>query len=112
MTNQKLCICIIHNRDKNRVSEELLKAGFKFTVIGSSGGFLREGNTTLLIGCSIDEVPVLKTTLSAFCSSRNQLVNVPIAESGAQSGMIPNPVNVKVGGAVLFMMGVEEFARY
>ena len=94
------------------MSEELLKAGFKFTVIGSSGGFLREGNTTLLIGCAIDEVSVLKSTLGGICCSREQLVNVPMAESGAQGGLIPSPVKVKVGGAIMFLVGVEEFARF
>ena len=56
----KLAVCIVHNRDKGRLTDELLKAGFKFTVIGSTGGFLREGNTTILIGSEEEELPQLK----------------------------------------------------
>ena len=56
----KLAVCIIHNRDKGKIIDELVKAGFKFTIIGSTGGFLREGNTTILMGVQDDEVADLK----------------------------------------------------
>jgi uncharacterized protein YaaQ len=46
----KLVIAVIHNRDKGRVVDTLLESQFKFTQVASTGGFLREGNTTLLIG--------------------------------------------------------------
>jgi uncharacterized protein YaaQ len=72
----KLAVCIIHNRDKNRIIDELVKSGFKFTIIGSTGGFLREGNTTFLIGTQDEEVPILRQVISDNCQSREQLVNI------------------------------------
>lgn len=109
----KLCVCIVHNRDKNRLTDELIKSGFKFTVIGSTGGFLREGNTTFLIGVADDELPALSALIAANCQAREQLVNVaPFEASTAPGGFIPSPVKVPVGGAVVFTLNVENFERY
>ena len=52
----KLIIAVIHDRDENRASEALLKAGHRFTKIASTGGFLVQGNSTFLIGVPSDEV--------------------------------------------------------
>lgn len=108
----KLCICVIHNRDKQRVSDELVRAGYKFTLIGSTGGFLREGNTTLMVGCEEDEVEGLRGVLNSFCQAREQIVNVPAVDAGPQGGMISSPIKVPVGGAVLFVMDVRHFERF
>lgn len=108
----KLAICIVHNRDRNKLTDEMLKAGFKFTVIGSTGGFLREGNSTLLIGVDEELVPALKEIVQASCKAREQMVNVMPFEAAPPGAFIPSPVKVPVGGAVLFFLDVDEFVRY
>jgi len=108
----KLSVCIIHNRDKAKTTEELIRAGFKFTVIGSTGGFLREGNTTMLIGVEDDEVDGLMSLISQTCRSREQLVNVAPIEPGQPAGFVSNPIKVPVGGAVVFVLNVEQFGRF
>lgn len=108
----KLCICVVHNRDKNRLTDELVKAGFKFTVIGSTGGFLREGNATFLIGIQAEDKAALMGVIAANCQEREQMVNVAPFEAAATGGFIPNPVKVPVGGAVVFVMDVEGFERF
>ncbi len=108
----KLVVCIVHNRDRNRVTDELVRAGFKFTVIGSTGGFLREGNTTFLIGVEEDELNSLKSVLAQNCQSREQLVNVMPFESSTAGAFVPSPVKVPVGGAVAFVLDVDQFLRF
>ena len=108
----KLAVCIVHNRDKGRLTDELLKAGFKFTVIGSTGGFLREGNTTILIGAEEAELPQLRKVVGENSQSREQLVNVMPFEAAPPGAIIPSPVKVPVGGAVMFVMDVEQFYRF
>lgn len=108
----KLVVCIVHNRDRNRLTEEMVKAGYKFTVIGSTGGFLREGNTTMLIGIEDDELAALKSLVEQNCQAREQLVNVMPFEAAPPGAFIPSPVKVPVGGAVLFVMRVDEFQRF
>ena len=108
----KLVVCIVHNRDRNRLSDELVKSGFKFTVIGSTGGFLREGNTTLLTGMEDSEIENFKEIVRSNCCIREQIVNVPPFEGAASPGFVSSPVKVSVGGAVLFVMGVDDFTRF
>jgi uncharacterized protein YaaQ len=108
----KLCVCIVHNRDKNKITEELVRAGFKFTVIGSTGGFLREGNTTFLIGINEEEKGALLKLIGQNCNAREQLVNVMPFEAAPPGAFIPSPVKVPVGGAVVFLLDVEQFERF
>jgi uncharacterized protein YaaQ len=108
----KLVVCIIHNRDKNRMTDELVRAGFKFTVIGSTGGFLREGNTTFLIGTEEADLVTLKQVVAENCQSREQFLNVAPFESNPGAAFIPAAVKVPVGGATLFVLPVTEFERF
>jgi uncharacterized protein YaaQ len=112
MPTMKLVVCIVHNRDKGKITDELVKAGFKFTVIGSTGGFLREGNTTFLIGVEEEETETLFELISANCKAREQLVNVMPFEAAPPGAFIPSPVKVPVGGAVVFVLHVERFERF
>ena len=108
----KLVVCIVHNRDKGKVSDELVRAGFKSTIIGSTGGFLREGNTTFLVGVEEAELQQLLDLIDANCQSREQTVNVVPFEPGPPGAFIPTPVSVPVGGAVAFVLNVDQFYRF
>lgn len=55
----KLIVAIIKDRDAFNVSDALVEREFRVTRIASTGGFLRHGNVTLLVGVeaeAIDEV--------------------------------------------------------
>lgn len=108
----KLVVCIVHNRDKGKITEELIRAGFKFTVIGSTGGFLREGNTTFLIGVEPEEKGSVLKLIAQNCKAREQVVNVMPFEAAPPGAFIPSPVKVPVGGAVVFVLDVEQFERF
>lgn len=53
----KLIIAILHHTDGEETLLALVEAGFGVTRIASSGGFLRRGNATLLIGLEAEQVP-------------------------------------------------------
>lgn len=108
----KLAICIVHNRDRGRISDELVKAGFKFTVVGSTGGFLKEGSSTFLIGVEEPEQKALLAIIEQNCKSREQLVNVSTFEPTPPGAFMPNPIKVPVGGSVVFILDVEQFHRF
>jgi uncharacterized protein YaaQ len=108
----KLVIAVIQTRDKARVIEALLENQFKFTQISSTGGFLREGNTTLLIGIEDDQLEPLLRLLEKNCHTREQYIN-PIPPDAAPMGtFLPTPIAVEVGGAVVFVLPVERFERF
>ena len=52
----KLIIAVVQDKDHRKVTDALLERGYKFTNIASTGGLLREGNVTFLIGVEEDQV--------------------------------------------------------
>jgi uncharacterized protein YaaQ len=53
----KLIVAILHDTDGGPALQALTEAGFRVTRIASTGGFLRRGNATLLIGVEGGQVP-------------------------------------------------------
>jgi uncharacterized protein YaaQ len=52
----KLIITIISDNDNESVSQALIGGGFRVTRIASTGGFLRKGSSTLMIGVNDERV--------------------------------------------------------
>ena len=46
----KLILAVIRDIDSESVIRTLIKAGYRVTRLASTGGFLRRGNMTLMIG--------------------------------------------------------------
>ena len=108
----KLVVAVIHDRDQKRCGDALRGAGFRFTKIGSTGGFLREGNATMLIGAEEGEVDQILTILNESSKAREHYVNVLPPEATPVGTFLTNPVKVQVGGAIAFVMDVERFERF
>ncbi len=106
----KLVIAIVSNDDSHTVLSALTKANFSVTKLSSSGGFLRVGNTTLMIGTEAERLEELKDLLREYCSTRQlATVSMPASYSDAMFSMLP--VEVTVGGAAVFVLDVEEFLK-
>ena len=107
----KLVTAIVHNEDAGDLVEALLEKEFRATRLHSSGGFLKQGNATILVGVEDDQVDQLLQIVSASCHARRQFVNPmpPIMEPG--EFYMPYPVEVEVGGATVFVLPVERFER-
>lgn len=52
----KLIIAILSDQDSEAASQALISDGFRVTRIASTGGFLRRGSTTMMIGVDDDKV--------------------------------------------------------
>jgi uncharacterized protein YaaQ len=108
----KLVVTVIHDRDKHKTMDTLRRAGFKFTQVASTGGFLREGNITLLIGTEDEEIERLLSLIAESCKTREQFVNLLPPDTSQVGAFIPSPVKVLVGGAIAFVLDVERFERF
>ena len=64
----KLIIAIIRDTDNEPVSRALTSANFRVTLIASTGGFLRRGNSTLLIGLDDDQVESALSLIRDNCA--------------------------------------------
>lgn len=68
----KLIIAILRDIDHDAVSQALTSGGFRVTLIASTGGFWRRGNTTLMIGCEDDQVEKALQIVRANCAQASE----------------------------------------
>ncbi len=68
----KLLVAIVKDSDAVAVSDHLVEQGFRVTRIASTGGFLRRGNVTLLIGVEAEEVDAVIAAIDAACTEPNE----------------------------------------
>ena len=90
--------------------DALVRAGYSATKLASTGGFLREGNSTILIGVDDDEIENVLELVKDNCRAREQLVT-PITPVGPAESYVPYPVGVMVGGATVFILPIERFVK-
>ncbi|MDR1464387.1 MAG: cyclic-di-AMP receptor [Oscillospiraceae bacterium] len=105
----KLLIAIIHQEDSPAVLDELSAQGVSFTRLPTTGGFLRAGNDTLLLGVEDTAVEEVLALLARFCRQRQQFVDVGAAP--ILGTLLHAPVEVTVGGATVFVLDVERFRK-
>lgn len=108
----KLIVAVVQDQDSNRLSAALTKNDFRATKLASTGGFLRSGNTTFLIGTEENLVDKLLDIIKDNCRSREQMV-APVSPMGGNAdSYIPYPVEVEVGGATVFVLPIEHFHHF
>lgn len=59
----KLIIAIVQDKFVNNLIKEFLEVDIRITKLSSTGGFLKEGNTTFLIGVEDDNVELAKNII-------------------------------------------------
>lgn len=106
----KLIVAIVSSDDSRDALEHLTQAGFRATVIGTTGGFLREGNTTIFLGTEDPRVSQAIEILRQACRRRSQWVS-PLPTLEGPGLEMSEPIEVSVGGAVAFVMNVEQFVQ-
>lgn len=94
----KLIIAVVQNEDADAVVDALLEEDFRATRLASTGGFLRRGNTTLMIGADEDQVDRVLEIIR-----QHTRTGAPPAEE--QAGMTPP------AAATVFVLDLEEYQR-
>jgi uncharacterized protein YaaQ len=64
----KLILAILRDEDTEAVSRGMIVEGFRVTRISSTGGFLRRGYTTFMVGVDDDKVDQAVKVLNDNCS--------------------------------------------
>lgn len=108
----KLVIAIVHRDDADGLADALREQNYPTTLIGTTGGFLREGNATFLVGVEAKQADTLMALIKENCKTRTQLVNPmpPVVEPGEL--YLSQPVEVQVGGATVFVLNVDRFEKF
>ena len=106
----KLVIGIINSDDANDLLAEITKASFQATKLSTSGGFLKMGNVTVLVGVEDEQVDEVVEIFKSCCSRRSQMIPTtpPYMGEGFVSAA---PVQVTIGGATLFIIDVDKMIK-
>jgi uncharacterized protein YaaQ len=105
----KMIIAILNADDASTVVQNLMKNGFSVTKLSTTGGFLRAGNVTVLIGVDNSKVQDVIDIISTYSKSRKQLI--PTTSEAGINFYPSMPVEVTVGGATIFVLDVESFEK-
>ncbi|RDW15283.1 hypothetical protein CWR48_19875 [Oceanobacillus arenosus] len=108
----KLIMAVVQDKDSNRLVNALGEGNFRTTKLATTGGFLKEGNTTLMVGCEDEKLDDALKIIKDNCSQREQMV-APISPMGGNAdSYIPQPVKVEVGGATVFVLPIESYFQF
>ncbi len=105
----KLVLAIMGKEDSSIVMDALTEEGFQVTRMASTGGFLKAGNTTLIIGVEDNKTNKVIDIISKYSSTRKQLVD-KTPNFFTESFNI-KPFEVTTGGAIIFVLDVDRFEK-
>ncbi len=106
----KMVAAIVQDLDVGNLLDALTQAGHRATRISSTGGFLRRGNSTVLIAAEAKQVEEVIRIIKDTCRQRAELLSqVSPALLPLGPTELPPPMEVPVGGATIFMWEVEQF---
>ena len=86
----KLIIAIVQDEDSSRLIGQLMNDGFGVTKLATTGGFLRAGNTTLLVGVEDDRFQEAMDLIEKVCKSRKQIAPSPASMVGMPGSYTPS----------------------
>jgi uncharacterized protein YaaQ len=107
----KLIFAIIQDEYAAELVEAITEKGYRVTKLATTGGFLKAGNTTLIIGVEKEKVEVVVDVIKEICKTRKQIVASPSPISETTGMFVPYPVEVEVGGATVFVLDVDQFIK-
>ncbi len=108
----QLLICIVQAEDADILVDRLIKRGIRVTRLNSMGSFLARGNATILMGVEDDQIDLVFDILRATCKTRRAFLNaLPQIEAPHASLAVVMPLEVTVGGAIVFSFPVSRLVR-
>lgn len=107
----KLVIAIVQDEDAPKLIDNLMGNNFRVTKLATTGGFLKSGNTTLLIGVEDEKRDDVLNIINKLCKSRKRVTTSPTPTTWSSGVYMPYPVEVQVGGATIFVVDVEKFEK-
>lgn len=108
----KLIVAVVQDKDSNKLSAILTENNIRATKLASTGGFLRTGNTTFLVGVADEKVEETLKLIEENCMRRSHTVSPISSFSGSADAYLSHPVEVMVGGAKVFVLPIESVHSY
>lgn len=106
----KLIFAIVQNDDAKSLTRMLVEREVRVTQISSAGGFLRGNNSTLMIGVEQDRLEEVLSIIEAKSKRRKTVTDGGGFSISGMGDALPIPMDV--GGAVVFVIDVDQFYRF
>jgi uncharacterized protein YaaQ len=106
----KLILAVIQQEDEGALSDALEQHDIGATRIGSSGGFLRTGNVTLMIAVEDARVEQALDLMRRHCQRRTRHLNPVLPNLEARERFLGS-VPVEVGGATVFVLNLDRMEK-
>ncbi|ABJ59003.1 cyclic-di-AMP receptor [Lactobacillus delbrueckii] len=107
----KLIIAIVQSEYVKRLQSAFVDNNVGATKLASTGGFLREGNTTFLLGVEDEDVDGVLKLIEEHSQTREETIN-PGIHPGISFEQPIEPVNITVGGATVFVLPVDQSLHF
>jgi uncharacterized protein YaaQ len=105
----QLAIILASGFQPSQLQESLIREGFSFTEMESSGGLLLEPKVCLLVGFNHNRLSTMMEMVRTLCKPVQQYVPIRV---GLPEGYANIPmVKVQVGGATVYLLNVERFKQ-
>ncbi len=108
----RLVMMIVSDTDADTLQQRLVAAHHAVTKVGSTGGFLRRGSVTIFSGVAQAEVDDVVAIVNEVCHARREFVPVNTLPFIGDGAFTTEPVEVRVGGAIVFVLPVDRFERF
>ncbi|WP_125705251.1 cyclic-di-AMP receptor [Lacticaseibacillus daqingensis] len=108
----KLILAIVQDKDSNLLSSEFIDNNIRATKLSTTGGFLKSGNTTFIIGIDDERVPEVLQIIKETAQTREQFMTPPVNLDATSDATMAYPIEVQVGGATVFVLPVDQFLHF
>lgn len=106
----QLVFVVVSERQGSEFMHAMVKEGFFFTRIDSSGLVFQESTVFLLIGLNNARLPGLMGLVEQYCQPYQEYVPV---QFNPPVGLPPlSMIEAKAGGALVYVMDVERFEQF
>ena len=105
----KMVVSIVNSSDVRGLTDALVRKGYRATEISTTGGFLRRGNSTLLIGTEDEKVDDVLGIIRDNCPARTEHVYPSPPVIGT---FLPAAVDVQISGAVVFVLNIDRMESF
>ena len=108
----KLLFAIVQNEDAKKLIRALNSAGLMVTRISTTGGFMQGGNTTVMMGLDDDKLDEAMEIIKRESKTRKQYTVAPQAAIPGYTYTDATPLQITVGGAVVFIVDVWRYEHF
>ncbi len=109
----KLVVIVTHKENEKELEEVLVKKNLPLTRLDSRGGFLKQKNTTFILGVEEEKIDEIMGIVKKVCKTKEEFMAAPATAVPDPGDGLPlnSSTKVKVGGATVFVADVDKFLK-